>query len=319
MILHLEATSNLMIMIYIFIVMCLIAGVLPSVEEALTLCDGDATIFHDIGKTHSTVRLRKNVTLYSIRFNLDSLSQFSNSTITEDVTIKADTVYMTKPLLIDFNLNIWARTIILSHPIIHKKTSKDVTAQIRDCHIQINDAMSMRIRRYEHLLMVDKYDSRSKRSAKCKNRKNLDIRNWYDFLLVDMMYICTYALMTDDSNFKHVEDISNFVLSRYKLMPTNSNQYGTYLNAQKFHKIKLRLQPIKIHMMSEWNGETLLEMSKLWLENFAQYSERFDSLTSIMSDIKSSLQDLNTKFDIAENMNISRSVDIPWIIPLWKK
>ena len=60
-------------------------------------------------------------TLYETKFDLSLLESYT-SFRTQDVTIKADTVYMSKPITISHTLNIQARVVSLSYPITMNMT-----------------------------------------------------------------------------------------------------------------------------------------------------------------------------------------------------
>ena len=60
-------------------------------------------------------------TLYETKFDLSLLESYT-SFRTQDVTIKADTVYMSKPITISHTLNIQARVVSLSYPITMNRT-----------------------------------------------------------------------------------------------------------------------------------------------------------------------------------------------------
>ena len=52
---------------------------------------------------------RKSLTFYGTKLDLVMLNDNTNSSVTEEVTIKADTVYLSQPITINFKLNIRAR------------------------------------------------------------------------------------------------------------------------------------------------------------------------------------------------------------------
>ena len=59
-------------------------------------------------------KTQKEFTLYGTLFNLDTLKDHINETLTEKVFVIADIVYMTKSLLLTYDLSIRARKVFIN-------------------------------------------------------------------------------------------------------------------------------------------------------------------------------------------------------------
>ena len=68
---------------------------------------------------------RRSLTFYGTKFDLAILPENTNETITEEVIIKADTVIISKPIIINFMLKIRARIVSIDHPITMKISVDD--------------------------------------------------------------------------------------------------------------------------------------------------------------------------------------------------
>ena len=69
-----------------------------------------ATFFQEFNEAEPTFnQRRKSLTFYDTKFDLSSLARNTNASVTQEVIVKADTVYMSQPLDITYSLIIRAR------------------------------------------------------------------------------------------------------------------------------------------------------------------------------------------------------------------
>ena len=75
-----------------------------------------ATFFQEFNEAEPTFnQRRKSLTFYDTKFDLSSLARNTNASVTQVVTVKADTVYMSEPLDITYSLIIRARVISIGN------------------------------------------------------------------------------------------------------------------------------------------------------------------------------------------------------------
>ena len=75
-----------------------------------------ATFFQEFNEAEPSFnQRRKSLTFYDTKFDLSSLARNTNASVTQVVTVKADTVYMSQPLDITYSLIIRARVISIGN------------------------------------------------------------------------------------------------------------------------------------------------------------------------------------------------------------
>ena len=279
----------------------------PPYVADLSLCE-TASFFRDIEETQRKLNiLRKNVTIYSVKFDLNNLDQYTNSTVTEFVTIRADTVYMTGSLSINFNLTIIARTISISHPItlIYDRNQYGLPIGVKpiEQRVQINDLLEMRWRKFGFLELLDQYQPKIESYSKCMPQQtlsqNLDIKNWFDSRFVNMMYICGYAMLTNDPTSETVHNIINFVLNFYS-RKTDVQDFSTYISAQKYLKLKMRQETSHIHKVPDYVYDEIKTLSDATYKHLNNYNRSIHLLKKDLSNLRSNMVDIKLKFDLAE-------------------
>ena len=75
-----------------------------------------ATFFQEFNEAEPSFnQRRKSLTFYDTKFDLSSLARNTNASVTQVVTVKADTVFMSEPLDITYSLIIRARVISIGN------------------------------------------------------------------------------------------------------------------------------------------------------------------------------------------------------------
>ena len=151
-------------------------------------------------------KIQRNLTLNAIVFNLSTLYDHVNLSVIEEVTIQADTVVLNQPLKVSFRLNIRARKIILTEPIIIEVNTAYIqnytNSLFIERHIHLKDQVHIRHRKYTLVDLVDSLPHSYIPSATCSPKtfeaSELDKNdNWYNVMATNLMYVCSYTLMQD--------------------------------------------------------------------------------------------------------------------------
>ena len=169
---------------------------------------GSSNLFRNFND-NSFNRIKQNLTIYAIEFDLADLVKHTNSSSTKYVLIRADTVYTTKKIHINFKLVIRARRVVLKHPIIMKlPVSKFKNLKVKmmyEKHVLFDNSLPIRHRIYGLVDISDVAPPEFKRYKykKCiphlKNSSDVNIQSWFDPVIVDMIYICCNTMVTNSN------------------------------------------------------------------------------------------------------------------------
>ena len=89
-----------------------------TVLDSYGFCES-APLFSDLRELdRKSNSQRQHVTIHKLKFNLNDILMYTDRSITESVTVYADTVYMNETLEITFQLKVRARVVLISHPIM---------------------------------------------------------------------------------------------------------------------------------------------------------------------------------------------------------
>ena len=265
-------------------------------------CDSDST-FQDMKRIDKQFgSLRKNVTIHSVKFKLNDLDQYVNSQVTELVTIKADTVYMTNSLTINFNLTIWARTISLSNQIhlVYDGNQYSIPKDdkvLQQCH-QVNDKVKLRFRQFGYLQLWDEMKSEDKLSIKCADEplavENVNITYWYDSTIVNMMYLCCSASLKKEFQSKAIDDVIDFVIKLYS-DNRKVKDMAYYFNALKFVKLKMKWEITKFHQRPEHPRLKFKNRHNSSDDEWKRYIEIVSNQANAIDGIKKYIFEINSK------------------------
>ena len=240
-----------------------------------------------------------------MKFNLNDLDQYTDSSITQHVTIKADTVYMTNTLTINFNLTIWARTILVSHPIklVYDRNQHNLPREngLVEQIIQINDQFKVRSRKYGLIQLMDELKNGEKSNTNCSNDQvNFIIAHLYDPTILNMMYLCCTALTKNGLIESQItEEVIDFVMRLYSER-TKVKDIVSYINAQKYLGLKMKEGKAKFRhvpntlQIKEWYNR----MDKEW----SNYSRNLNVQSEKLDLIKKDILEINYMANELENM-----------------
>ena len=262
-------------------------------------CDSES-VFQDMKRIDKQFdSLRKNVTIHSVKFKLNDLDQYVNSEVTELVTIKADTVYMTNSLTVNFNLTIWARTISLSNPIYLVYEGNQYTIpknyKVHQQCYQVNDKVKLRVRKFGYLQLWDEMKSED---INCADEslaiKNVNITYWYDSTIVNMMYLCCSASLKKKFQSKAIDDVIDFVINLYS-DKGKVKDIAHYFNAQRFVRLKMKREITKFHQVPE-HSYPLFQSKHIYFHNASKsYIESVSNQANAIDGIKKDIFEINSK------------------------
>ena len=254
--------------------------------------------------------LRKNVTIHSAVFNLNDLEQYIDASVTELVTVKADTVYMTDILTIDFNLTIWARTISLSNPIhlVYHTNQNSLPKNleiIQQCEL-FNDKIKLRFRKLGYLQLWDEMRLEYNTNIKCDTKNqltfnNVNITHWYDSTIVNMMYLCCAASLKNQFKSKTIGDVIEFVINLYS-DKDKIKDLAYYFNAQKFVRLRIRQEITKFHQVPELDYDDFKDYHNTLDDKWEEYILSLNDLTRDIYDKKKDIFEVNSKAVEVENI-----------------
>ena len=116
-------------------------------------------------------QMRKSLTFYAPKFDLSKLSLHTNASITKEVIVKADTVYMTEPLDVTYQLSIIARVVSIDKLLTMTLRSEKFNLPKMRTKYEKNVAFNNLVKRHRNFGLIEIVDVVPLQSAstKCKN------------------------------------------------------------------------------------------------------------------------------------------------------
>ena len=276
--------------------------------DNLGLCE-TAPLFTDLKEVNKKFNaMRKHVVIHKLKFNLNDLLQYTNN-ITETVTVYADTVYMTEPMNITYKLNIRTRVASISHPIsmFFNRTEKELPKMdgIEVKYINFSSGfLMMRQRTFGLVDIIDKHDI-VPTSSKCQplvvesSNKNIDVGEWFDTTIVNMMNVCGHALLGQNSEYLLARKMIDFILAfhRRKTDFKDETKYSRALKFQDFNKLQVRK---RIHFVPNYNFQDIHSLSDSLKDQFALLSSIVKKHEEHICDVNSRLGESNQIFAMIE-------------------
>ena len=254
---------------------------------------------------------RQNLTIYSAKFDLSKLTEYTNQSTTTNVFIRADTVYMTNPLVITYNLTITARIVSINYPLKMVFDKKDFkltntrTMTLSERHVLFNDGLIMRQRVFGFIDIIDMLPLNLSKNVDIlspilKNSSDVDVTSWFNHLIHNFMYVCARSLIHGkDANQKLALDIANFNLNLHD----KQNDVGNikiYLESKKFIKIHKMTQEVNIHVIPRFSLDRIEKLSSVMYTNFQTHWEETNELQKEIKNTQDRLIDMETNFQIIE-------------------
>ena len=209
--------------------------------------------------------MRKSLTFYDTKFDLSTLAIHTNASITQDVIVKADTVYMSQPLDVTYQLSIQARVVSIDKPLTMTIRSEEFNlARMRTKHekkVSFNNVLNLRHRKFGLVEIIDVFPS-SKANSQCINSESiffadlnntfmikyflgtpikinstdLDVKSWYDRTLLNLIYVCARTLLSKEINTGLALSIANYTLDLHSNRDVTGD-VRIFAAAQKFKKV----------------------------------------------------------------------------------
>ena len=269
--------------------------------DNLSMCD-NSSLFSDFNKKFHT--FRKIVKLYQLSFNLNDLSEYTKSSLTESVTIFADTIYMSGPLDITYNLTIRARTVALSYPITltYDRNQYNLPKEMMTRYVSFDDQLVMRQRMFGFIDIVDQHNYENK-STPCQPSYSLsdelDLDGWFDPTIVNMLHVCIYPLLADEKSEETGRKLIDFVLNFYQ-KKTDVNDMTAYMAAKKFLKFKEKQEEVRIHKVPNYVLEDILILSDSLYNSFDQLWKAVMGHEERVLLLKDDIFNANEQFELVE-------------------
>ena len=220
-------------------------------------------------------RKRPNLTFYGTKFDLAVLPYHTDPRVTEEVTIKADTVVLTKNFSISYKLNIVARVVSIDQDITMTipLTSDQAGTHFESQFIFTNNTL-MRQRSYGLINIIDSIGKHSPVTKTClpkvslSNETDLITSQWFDPVLVNLMYVSASTLQPENNDL--ASKIANFTLD-YHQSKEVVGDVKTFVTAQKFTKIKDLTKLGQAHVVPSFSLSTIKDLSEVMYNRLDKY------------------------------------------------
>lgn len=270
-----------------------------------------SSFFKDFNGVNSDLNLqRSSLTFYGTKFDLSSLEFNTNPNITKDVIVKADTVIMSRPLKINYELKIIARLAKIDQPITMEMSVADFIAsgKLRTSYEKRvffgeSDSTMVRHRQYGLVDIIDVEQTDQSRQVEVGclptsfKSKEVDTEGWFDQTLVNLMYVC--ALTVLPSNTRLSSDVANFSLDFHHDKEV-VNDLKTFVTAQKFKRVQEQSQNIQAHNIPAYGLGTIKELAEVLYEYLHLYYESENNQQIQMAIAMQSMKDMGVQFQIIE-------------------
>ncbi len=251
---------------------------------------------------HAKYMLELN--LYETKYDLARLKELT-SNITELVTIKADTVFMSSPITISHFLNIQARIVAVDYPITMKMSKEiftkkpEVEAWVKKEENYFVGKVLMNNKSYglvtilqnsQEMPNIDRNHVCIPQISKVEET-GMDVSSWFDVTNINLMYVCAMTVLKTKKNSKLVDDISNFMLN-YVYNSTIVGKQSTFIAAQKFNRI-LDLNKVSyVHNVPAYSVDTVSALARILYDRMIAYQQN----------------EINQEIQLAGATNIAKSI-----------
>ena len=255
-------------------------------------------------------KLKKHLVIYDAIFDVSTLPMHTTEGITENVIIRADTVYMTKLLQISYNLTIISRVASLSYPIIMKidEMHSKILKMKPFRRVLINYSNSALTMRHLSFGLVDLFDKpRKSIKSKClpSNKEAINHSNpsWYDRAYIDLVYVYARSLVARNQTETALA-IANTIIHLYDNSKVVSNNQA-FIAAKKFKNIRDLANKKKnigeIHQVPRYSMEVLEKLSAIMYTKLKASSDVVAKEEINLQNLKNRLVDLSVHFDVLES------------------
>ena len=269
------------------------------------------TFFKDFnGATSEFNRKRKTLKFYGTKFDLAVLEQNTNASLTEEVTIMADTVYMSRPISISYKLRIRARIVSIDKQLVMKIPAGQFHSQanLRTHYEQTVLFSKETIVRYRQYGLVSIVDTASLfiddfYHPVCHHKQVLprDVDttdSWFDETLVNLLFVCASTVQSENNDL--ALEIAKFYMDYYNDRDAVGDK-ATFVAAQKFQQVvEIGKQWPRPHNVPSFTLSTIKELSSLMYEKLHLYKENEDIQQMKLSSALESIQRIQLQMEIVE-------------------
>ena len=269
---------------------------------------GSSTFFTDFnGVDDDLSRLRRSLTFYGTIFDLASLESKTNKSVTREVMIKADSVYMSRPISITYNLKIRARVVSLDHEItMELSKSQFSTGNFRTKYmnkIVFGDSLKMRHRKMGLIDIVDDFPEEDLIMDQCDpkpvlfNETNINMVDWFDSTLVNLLYVCASTVQPENNEL--AVQMADFNLKFHQQKEIVSDPKA-FLAAQKFQRIKELGQNTRARNVPGYGLNVIKELASVMHERMDQYWSIEKEQARDIKNTQERIKDVEFQFQIIE-------------------
>ena len=252
------------------------------------------------------------LTLYETKYDLTKLKELT-SDMTELVTIKADTVYMSSPVTISHHLNIQARVVALDYPITMNMTKHMFTsnpeveawAHKEENYFVGKVLMNKRtfglvtvLQNALELPPVSKDDVCTPQVSKVEETR-MDVSSWFDVTAINLQYVCAMTVMKTRNNAKLVEDMSHYMLDFvYDSAVVGSQK--TFIAAQKFNRVLDLNKMSSVHNVPAYSIDIVSSLAGLMYDRMMAYQQNEINQEIQLADATNIAQMMQTNFEMVK-------------------
>lgn len=171
--------------------------------------------------------------------------------------------------------------------------------------IQVTPNVTMRIREYGWLEIVDQLPEVSRAKSDCPPRSvhiteyDGDTSDWFDATAINLQYMAARTLMTTRSNDGLIDAMASFTLG-FVDNSTVVNDKHAFNAARRFKRIHQLLKHPQIHNVPSYSLATIRELAEIMYDRFKLYDENEQRLETEIARSFSRVQDMQVFFDTVE-------------------
>jgi len=268
------------------------------------------------GNENHTKHLEK-VNLFNSKFDLSALPSLTGSR-TKEVILKADTVYLNSPLVINYKLNIQARVVSISAPIT-MDIPKDMFLNSDDTDVlelwavkeerfSIGNAL-MRRRQLGLLEIIDQLPPNTPPLSSedlCQplfinsTETLTDLSGWFDKTFLNLNYVVARTIQSAGSNLELASQIATFTLDFGYSLEEMMQDREAYNAAQKFMTVKKLAEQPDIHNVPRYSIDTIADLADVMVDRMTQYRQNEILQEEQLFIAMGRVQDMQIQFDLIE-------------------
>ena len=262
------------------------------------------------GATSELNTKRKTLKLYGTKFDLAVLEQNTNASLTEEVTIMADTVYMSRPISISYKLRIRARIVSIDKQLLMKMPAGQFHSQAKlrthyEQTVLFSKETMIRHRHYGLVSIVDTAPSTTDdfHHPICHHKQFLPSEldttdSWFDETLVNLLYVCASTVQPENNEL--ALEVAKFYRDYYNDREAVGDK-ATFVAAQKFQKVvELGRTWPRPHNVPSFTLSTIKELSSLMYDKLLLYKENEDIQQLKLDSALERIQNIQFQMDIVE-------------------